>query len=318
MKVLISGSSGLIGKALVSYLRDEGFHVTRLVRTQKELSDDSVLLSSNLEGFDVVINLAGENIASGRWTKEKKESIYNSRIHVTQKLSNAILSLKNPPKVFLNASAMGYYGSRGDEVLTESSGSGEGFLAKVCKDWEESTQQLQNAGIRVVLMRFGMVLSKEGGALAKMQTPFKLGVGGVLGSGDQYISWILLEELRRVILFAISEKTLTGAINVDTPNPVTNREFTKALGAVYNKPTFMSVPAAMVKLIFGEMGQEMLLSSTRMQPQKLLEAGFKFVYPHIESALKHALGLDNIEEEKEEEKEEKLEKHVQDLFKNRK
>ncbi len=312
MKVLITGATGLLGSALVPYLRDQGFHVTRLVRYHNELSDDKILWNPNsgysttnhLEGFDIIINLAGENIASGRWTKEKKERIYNSRIQSTLFLSKALSNLKNPPKIFLNASAMGYYGDRGDEILTETSGPGTGFLAKVCKDWEESTQHLQKIGIRVVLLRFGMVLSKEGGALEKMKTPFKLGLGGILGSGAQYMSWILIEELCRVVLFTIETDEIKGAINVATPNPVTNREFTKSLGAVLNRPTFMWVPAAIVKLIFGEMGIEMLLSSIRMQPRKLLDAGFTFVYPHIKPALIRALGLENVEEENEEVKEE--------------
>lgn len=293
MKILIAGSSGLVGSALVSYLRGQGHLVTRLVRQENKQSEDAILWDplkgvshlDDLEGFDAVINLAGENIASGRWTAAKKERIINSRVIETRTLCTQLIQLQNPPKVLVNASAMGFYGDGGDSELTEGSPNGQGFLAEVCREWEAATQSAEKRGIRVVKLRTSVVLTPNGGALAKMLTPFRLGLGGVIGSGKQYMSWIALEDIIQIILFVLVHKEVSGPINVSTPYPVTNEEFTKTLGRVLQRPTFMTIPEWMVRFIFGEMGEALLLSSTRAIPERLLEMGYSYRYPHLEAAL---------------------------------
>lgn len=297
MKILITGSSGLIGSALVPFLRKRGHQVKKLTRKAGALSDDElawdpsqpVAYRSEFEGYDAVINLAGESIASGRWTEEKKRKIRDSRVHGTRVLCETLGLLKTPPKVLINGSAMGYYGDQEEAVLTEESRAGTTFLAQVCRDWENATAPAKQKGMRVVCLRTGMVLSKQGGALAKMLGPFKLGLGGVLGSGKQYISWITDDELVHVVEYLLTHPSLYGPINVGTPYPVTNREFTKALGAVLGRPTLLPMPTWLVRFVFGEMGEELLLGSTRMAPRRLIESGYAFRYPHLEAALRHLL-----------------------------
>jgi len=293
MKILISGSSGLVGTALISYLEVQGHEIFRLVRKKDEQSDHAIFFDpSNLaqfENMDAVVNLSGENIASGRWTEEKKKKILESRVSTTRTLCDILKLLKSPPKVLINASAIGFYGDRADEQLTEDSTPGSNFLSAVCKNWENATETLKTTGIRVVLLRFGAVLSANGGALAKMLIPFKLCLGGVIGSGNQYFSFIALDDLTRVILFAIEKDELRGPVNAVTPNPVTNRVYTKVLGGVLNRPTFFAVPKIVARLAFGQMADELLLASQKVYPNRLINAGFHFDYPTIQETLEHCL-----------------------------
>jgi len=294
MRIIISGSTGLVGSSLVFNLVAEGHEIFRLVRSREEEGvywDPSGPIPdrSALEGFDVVIHLAGESIAEGRWNEEKKGRIRNSRTEGTRHLSEAIASLSSPPRLFACASASGYYGDRGTEILREESPSGEGFLPDVCREWEVATQVAASKGIRVVNLRFGIILSQNGGALAKMLPPFRLGAGGRIGSGKQYWSWIDLEDVVGVIEYLIQHKTLQGPVNTSTPNPVTNAEFTQNLARVLKRPAFFPVPAFAARAVFGEMADALLLCSARMRPTKLIEAGYTFAYPDLESSLRHLL-----------------------------
>lgn len=295
MKILISGASGLIGKTLVEALQALGYEIKTLVRDQQKVSERAIFWNPErgildvaaLEGFDACVHLSGENIASGRWTAFKKQKILDSRVQSTRTLVSALVRLQRPPKVLVSGSAIGYYGDRGEEICTESSAEGHGFLPEVCHKWEEAAHPAEDRGIRTVYLRTGIVLSPRGGALAKMLLPFKLGLGGILGSGKQYMSWIALEDLVELILFALKHESVKGALNGVAPNPVTNAEFTQALGKELNRPTILPVPAFALKLIFGkEMAEEMLLSSTRAVPEKALKQGYKFQYPTLQGALK--------------------------------
>jgi uncharacterized protein (TIGR01777 family) len=301
MRILVTGSTGLVGSALVSFLTKSGHGVTRLTRS-KNFSGDKLgesvaywnpnaknMDSAALEGHDAVVHLAGENVA-GLWTQEKKNKIRKSRVEGTRLLSQSLAELGKPPGVLVCASAIGYYGNRGDEILTEESDSGEGFLAEVCREWEEACEPALEKGIRVVNLRTGLVLSPEGGALKTMLTPFRLGVGGTIGSGNQYISWISIDDMVGVIHHAINQENLNGPVNSVAPNPVTNREFAKTLARVLGRPSFLSVPEFALRLLTGEMAEEMLLASTRALPKKLLDTGYKFRYPELEKALRHSLG----------------------------
>jgi len=295
MKVAIAGASGLVGSALIPVLKSMGASITRMVRSkpragelewhpnQDELSPDT------LSGFDTIINLAGENIAGGRWTDDQKRKIRESRINGTHLLSEAIAKLSPKPRVFICASATGIYGDRDDEVLDEQSESGGGFLAGVCREWEEATKPAIQAGVRVVNLRLGPILAREGGMLAKLLTPFKMGMGGKVGSGRQYISWIAIDDVIQAIKLAIEDASIHGALNVVSPNPVTNEEFTKTLGHVLNRPTALAIPPFAARLAFGEMADEMLLASQKVIPKKLANAGFVFKYPELEPTLKHLL-----------------------------
>jgi uncharacterized protein (TIGR01777 family) len=242
-----------------------------------------------LEGFDRVVHLAGENIAEGRWTPEKKSRIRDSRVKGTQLLAESLAGLAQPPSAFVCASAIGYYGDRADELLTESSKPGRGFLADVCQEWEDATSPAEKTGIRTVRLRIGVVLSKNGGALKKMLPPFKLGAGGKIGSGKQYMSWITLDDLVRVIENALESSTLSGAVNAVAPNPVTNLQFTKALGRAISRPAIFPLPAFAARIALGEMADALLLASTRVTPAKLLDEGFVFQHAGIEEALRHVL-----------------------------
>jgi uncharacterized protein (TIGR01777 family) len=295
MKVLVSGSSGLIGSAVLENLIAGGHSVIRLVRRapgQNEVHwdpDAGTIATALLEGLDAVVHLAGENIAQGRWTQQKKERIRDSRVKGTQILCQALARLAQPPKVLVAASAIGYYGERGDEVLTEESPPGSGFLADVCRQWEAASSPAAQSGIRVVNLRIGIVLSEKGGALAKMLLPFRLGVGGRVGSGKQYMSWIALDDVVGAINHAIANDSLSGPVNAVAPNPVTNYEFTKALGKVLERPTPFPMPAFAARLALGEMADELLLASTRVAPRRLLATGYKFLFPELEGALRHLL-----------------------------
>ncbi len=295
MKVLITGASGLIGQALQRSFEDTGYEL--LLASRKEPTDDQHIQWSieegftdpeKLEGIDAVVHLAGENVSGFRWTDDKKKAIRDSRVLGTRNVVDAISKLKKKPKVLVAASAIGFYGERGDEEVTESSAIGDNFLAGVSKEWEAESRRAEDAGIRTVLLRTGIVLSKDGGALATMLTPFKLGVGGVVGSGKQWMSWISLDDEIEVINFAIENENLRGAVNAVSPNPVTNEEFTKTLGEVLYRPTFLPLPEFAISMIFGEMGDALLLASTKVLPKRLEEAGFEFKYSELKAALEHA------------------------------
>ena len=237
-----------------------------------------------------MVHLAGENIAAGRWTPELKRRIHHSRANGTRVLSDALAKCAQPPKVLVSASAIGYYGDRSDEVLTEESRLGTGFLAAVCRDWEAAVEPAKRKGIRTVLLRIGVVLSTEGGALKRMLLPFKLGLGGVIGDGKQYMSCIALDDAIGAIHHAIVTDSLSGPVNVVSPQAVTNREYTKALGKVLGRPTLFPLPAFAARLAFGEMADELLLSSARVEARKLLASGYTFRSPTLESILRHGLG----------------------------
>ncbi|HEV2799088.1 MAG TPA: TIGR01777 family oxidoreductase [Pyrinomonadaceae bacterium] len=302
MKIIVTGASGLIGSALVPALKGRGHQVTCLVRTAAHARRaDGVgevlwnpargeLDTAEIEGHDAAIHLAGDPIAEGRWTDEKKRRIRDSRVQGTTLIATTLAKLKQRPRVLLSASAVGYYGDRGEEVLTETSASGTDFLSAVCREWESSTEAARAAGIRVVLLRFGVVLSGRGGALPKMSTPFKLGVGGKLGSGRQYMSWIAIDDAVGAIMHALGQEELAGAVNVVAPRALTNAEFTKALGSALGRPTLFAVPAFAARLAFGEVADAALLASQRAEPARLAATGYAFKYPDIEGALKHALG----------------------------
>jgi uncharacterized protein len=297
MKVLISGASGLIGKALIKSLKADGHEVARLVRSKKDANANDVewhpnqdqLDPNQIEGFDAVVHLAGESIASGRWTDEKKRTILESRVKGTLLLSNALTQLAQPPAVFVSASAIGYYGNRGDELLTEESSAGDDFLSDVCRQWEQSTRLAEEHGIRTVGPRIGIVLDKEGGALGQMLTPFRLGIGGRIGDGKQWMSWIALEDVVNGLRFVIDSASVTGPVNFVAPNPVTNAEFTKALGHALSRPTIFPIPAFAARLAFGEMADALLLSSTRVDPARLKQNQFNFKYTQLDAALRSIL-----------------------------
>ena len=297
MKILITGSSGLIGSALIPQLAGEGHQVVRLVRRRRADGEDVAVWDpdagklgiSSLTQTDAVINLAGENIAAGRWSEERKKQIRESRVRGTRLLSESLAQLAAPPRVLVSSSAVGFYGSRGDEVLTEESPPGSGFLPEICKEWEAATEPARQKGIRVVNLRIGMVLSGKGGALTAMLPAFKAGAGGKIGDGRQFVSWIAIDDLTRAISHALLSESLSGPVNATSPNPVRNIELTKALGKVLGRPTIVPVPAFAVRLMFGEMADALLLASQRVQPTRLEASGFNFQFPEIEAALRHAL-----------------------------
>jgi uncharacterized protein len=307
LRVLVTGSTGLIGSALVPFLTTGGHCVVRLVRTPERAGGDAVywnpaqglLDASRLEGLDAVVHLAGENIAGRRWNAERKAHIRDSRVASTRLLCQALGRLKSPPRVLVAASAIGYYGSRADSWLDETSTPGDGFLADLCQEWEAATGPAATAGINVVNLRLGLVLSPAGGALARMLTPFRLGLGGRIGSGRQFMSWMALDDVLGAIYHAIATPGVEGRVNAVTPTPVTNREFTKTLGCVLRRPTIFPLPAFATRLAFGEMANELLLASTRVAPAALLGTGYRFLYPDLESALRHLLGMENLSPEAE-------------------
>ncbi len=296
MKILVSGSSGLVGGALVRSLEAGGHSVTRLVRggaagggTARWDPALGTIDREPLEGLDAAVHLAGENIASGRWTARRKKAIHDSRTRGTHLLCEALANLSRAPRVVVCASAIGFYGDRGDEPLDECSGAGAGFLVDVCRDWEQAAQPARERGIRVVHVRFGMVLSAAGGALAKMLLPFKLGLGGIVGSGRQWWSWIDLDDAVGAVVHALSCEELSGPVNGVSPDALTNRDFTKTLGRVLRRPTKFPVPAFAARLLLGQMADELLLASARVVPRRLEETGYAFQFRTLESSLRHAL-----------------------------
>jgi uncharacterized protein (TIGR01777 family) len=307
VKIVVSGSTGLIGRALVRSLVDDGHAVVRLVRAgsrrvasppapagQTLVTDiewtpvQGRLEAGILDGADAVVHLCGESVAD-RWNAEKKQRIRDSRVRTTAVLASAAASASPKPKAFLCASAVGFYGSRGEEVLTEESAPGQGFLACVCREWEGAAAAAVEAGIRTVWMRFGIVLHPSGGALAKMLPPFRMGMGGPIGSGRHYVSWISLDDAVAAIRFLIETPSVSGPVNVCAPEPVTNLDFSRALGRVLHRPSMVAVPPSMLRIMFGEAADEVLLASQRVVPRRLLDAGFPFAHTELESALRHVL-----------------------------
>lgn len=296
MRVLVSGSSGFVGTALCDSLKAGGHEVGRIVRRESTAAGEvewdqekRKLDLEAMEGFDAFVHLAGENLASGRWTKERMRKIRDSRVEGTRAICRAAARLKKKPEVIVSASAIGWYGDRGDETLDEESKPGTGFLVEVCRDWEASCYAAREAKLRVVNARIGVVLAPHGGALKKMLLPFKLGAGGRLGSGRQYMSWISLRDVVRGLVFCIENKQLEGPVNLVGPNAVTNAEYTKTLGRVLSRPTIFPVPAFVAGLVFGKMADEALLASTRVVPKTLADAGFEFQDPNLEEALRGML-----------------------------
>ncbi|HXI02861.1 MAG TPA: TIGR01777 family oxidoreductase [Candidatus Saccharimonadales bacterium] len=293
MRILVSGATGLIGSSLVPYLENEGHHVTALVRS----GDGGVIWDPStgvkdpaaVEGCDVVVHLAGESIAAGRWSPERKKRIRESRVTGTRSLVASLGSLAKPPHVLVCASAIGYYGDRGDEFLDEESSSGRGFLPEVCVAWEKAAAAAARIGVRVVSLRFGVILSARGGALAKMLLPFRLGLGGRVGSGRQYMSWVPMDDVVRIVDHVLRRDEISGPVNCVAPGPVTNAKFTSALARALSRPAIFPLPAFAARLAFGEMADELLLSSARVVPRRLEESGYRFLHSDLPGALRDVL-----------------------------
>jgi uncharacterized protein (TIGR01777 family) len=303
--IAITGSTGLLGEALVAFLTTGGHRVVRLVRSRDAVahyadrSDERAVFwnvergeidAAALDSVDAVIHLAGESVYGLRWTDDKKRRILESRVQGTRLLADTLARLDHPPSVLLSASGSGYYGDRGDTPLTEKATSGDGFLADVCRQWEAATESASAAGIRVTTMRIGPVLTPAGGMLGTMLPAFQAGLGGVAGDGHGYLPWIALDDVLYAILHLLAKPTLDGPINVGAPEPVTQQTFTDTLGRVLRRPTFLRVPAAVVRAAAGEEADELVFKSNRMIPEALLNSGFSFAYPHLEPALRHLLG----------------------------
>lgn len=297
LRVAISGASGLVGTEVAAFLSTGGHEVRRLVRSRGgepgEIFWDPVageIDAAALEGCDAVVHLAGESIAAGRWTAERKRRIRDSRVDGTRLIARTLARLDSPPRLLINASAIGFYGDRGDERLDEGSAAGEGFLPGVCREWEAATDPAEQAGVRVVKLRIGVVLAAGGGALRKMQLPFSLGAGGPVGRGSQFMSWIALDDLVGAIHFLLRNDDVSGPVNGVAPTPVRNAEFARTLGQVLGRPAVIPTPPFALRLVLGEMADELLLAGNRIYPGRLEQAGFRFAFPDLESALRFELG----------------------------
>lgn len=291
--IAITGASGFIGSALADQLRQRGDRVLPLVRPGHAVDGGihwdptgGTIDQRALEGVDAIVHLAGENVADGRWTDEKKRRIRDSRVRGTSLLARTLATMRQKPRVFVSGSAVGYYGARDDAPLDESASRGSDFLAEVTESWEQAALPAADAGVRLVHPRTGIVLAPHGGALAKMLLPFRLGVGGKIGEGSQYMSWIALEDAVRALLYAVDVETLRGPFNMTAPSPVTNAEFTRALGRALRRPTAFKVPSFAARLAFGEMADAALLGGARVLPRRLLESGFTFQHPELEPYLR--------------------------------
>lgn len=297
--IAVSGATGLVGEALTSLLHSADKSVIAISRRDVGAYQDSIRWDPDsgltnpgrLESVDAVVHLAGQNIAAGRWTSKMKSQIRSSRVQGTRSLVQSIAAVEKRPKVLVCASAIGFYGNRGATELDESAEAGHDFLAEVCSEWEAEANAAKDLGLRVVNLRIGVVLSPKGGALAKMLRPFKLGLGGIVGPGTQYWSWIGLHDLARAISFCVNNESLEGPVNAVSPEPLTNREFTKDVGKVLRRPTIFPLPSFVAKIVLGEMAEALLLSSTRVVPKKLQAGGFEFDHPDLESCLRHELQL---------------------------
>jgi uncharacterized protein len=295
VRVLVSGSSGLVGSALVQRLGADGYEITRLIRGSSSTAGQIVwdfakpLAPQSVSGFDAVIHLAGESI-TGRWTQSKKKAIRDSRVLGTRLLAEALARSASPPRVLISASAIGFYGDRNDEILQENSASGtSGFLPEVCREWEAATQPAVDAGVRTALLRTGIVLSAQGGALRQMLPPFRMGLGGRIGTGRQWMSWIDLHDEIGAIRHILTNESIRGPVNIVSPHPVTNAEFTQALASVLSRPAIFPMPAFAARLAFGQMGDELLLGSQRGEPAKLTANGYVFQRPYLRDALEDIL-----------------------------
>ena len=294
-RIAVTGASGLIGSALVDFLRAGGHEVLRLVRRPPRMDDEihwdpaqRELDAARLEGLDAIVNLAGEPVAE-RWTAAHKREIRDSRVDGTALIATTIATLERPPRVLVNGSAVGYYGDRGDEILDETSAPGPGFLPDTARLWEAATEPAAARGTRVVLSRTGVVLSPRGGAVAKLLTPFRMGAGGRIGDGRQWMSTIALDDTVGALQWMIFTESLSGPVNLTGPEPIRNGDFAHALGHALHRPSITAVPEFALKLMFGEMAQETLLTSQRVIPRRLLDAGFRFRFPDVEEALRHEL-----------------------------
>jgi hypothetical protein len=298
MRFAVAGASGFVGSALVRQLEAEGHEILRLVRRPVERPGEvewhpascEVEQRQALEGLDGIVNLGGSNLAAGRWTAGRKDEILRSRVESTRTLVAVMTHLNHRPAVLVCASAVGYYGDRAEEELTEGSSKGRGFLADVCHAWEEEARIAESVGIRTVLLRLGLVLGRGGGALARLAPIFRAGFGGPLGAGRQWVSWIALDDVVGAVRFALQNRSLSGPVNAVAPNPVRNAEFSEALARALGRRTFASVPAFVLRAVFQEMADEMLLSSARVRPQRLIDAGFRFAHPELGEALQALLG----------------------------
>ena len=299
---LLSGASGVLGSRIATELTSAGWQIKKLVRQKPtdpcelqwhpnaENPIDAATLTQ-LQGLTAAVHLSGANVAAKRWTPEYKKEISESRVGSTRALARVLAALNGPPRVLVSASAIGFYGDRGDEPLDESSPAGNGFFPELCQEWEGAAEAAAQVGIRVVHPRFGVVLSREGGALAQMKTLFKLGLGGKLGNGKQWMSWVAEEDAVQSVLFALTHETVKGPYNAVSPHPATNAKFTRELASVLDRPAFMAAPAFALRLAFGEMADEALLASTRAVPRRLEEHGFSFLHPDLDQALRAALAL---------------------------
>jgi len=297
MRILLSGASGLVGSALAPFFEARGDEISRLVRTPAPVEsavfwnpEAGIIETERLEDHDAVIHLAGENIAARRWTAKQKARILSSREQGTKLLCETLSRLRRPPRVLVSASAIGYYGNRGDEELDESSPRGSGFLPQVCQAWEAATEVAARAGIRVVRLRFGIILSTQGGSLAKLLPFFRFGLGGRIGSGRQWMSWIAIDDVVGCIAHVLQEKTISGPVNAVTPKPVTNSTFVRTLAGVMRRPAFLPLPAFVVRLLLGEMADALLLAGTRVVPRALLSSDYRFLFPDLDGALRYLLG----------------------------
>lgn len=300
-RILISGASGFIGSALVPHLDANGWEVTRLVRrvprAEREISWDPArgrLDRSALEGFEAVVHLSGESLAAGRWSAQRKQTLWSSRIESTRLLSETLARASHKPRVLISTSAVGYYGDRGSDELDETSRAGEGFLPKLAQLWEAATDGARRAGIRVVHPRFGIVLASHGGALAQLLVPFQLGLGGPIGGGRAWWSWITLDDLMAALEFVVRDESIGGAVNFTAPGAVTQAEFARTLGHVLGRPALFPVPAVVLKAVFGQMAKEALLASARAVPRRLTRAGYVFQFPELETALRHVLRREGL------------------------
>jgi uncharacterized protein len=302
MRILISGASGLVGTAATNALRADRHTVAHFVRPGGDFAPGDVRWDpgagaveiGGMEGADAMIHLCGASIGQGRWTRERKNILRTSRVESTRLLVDTIAKLRQKPRLLLAASAIGYYGNRGEEPLTESSSNGSDFLANLTRDWEAESLRAESLGVRTVLLRFGVILSTLGGALPRMLVPFRVGIGGRVGSGKQWMSWVALRDVIGIIRAGLVDGRLTGPLNVVAPNPVRNAEFTRVLARALNRPAVFPAPAFMLRLALGEMADQLLLTSQRVEPQKLLEFGFRFEFPALQPALESVLKPDRM------------------------